>query len=229
MAAGKPRKTVSIPESEFTGVHYSWRDQHMKEFDQEAAACAAAVGARGKKKANTSTLAEKHESPHTIDPLIISPSRSGFSHDQRAVRVNLRLDWSVSFDFDPPLPLAPAHHPQAPGCVTGSTTFHSPYFSSASGAATWADSAEWPWSEGERRQWYKWREEPEKEEEDGDETASSSTSMSSSSPALNRGQRLEKEAKKAQNEEDTKPNLAQTAAAHHRKPGLSYSAVVRRP
>ncbi|KAI0116670.1 hypothetical protein F4776DRAFT_666424 [Hypoxylon sp. NC0597] len=217
MSARKPRKTDPIPEAEFTGVCYSWRDQHMKEFDQEAAACAAAIGARGK-KTSTTTPTEKHDSPPTTDPLIASPSRNR-SNDQR-VRVNLRVDWSVSFDP----PLAPAH-PQAPGYVRGNTVFHSPYFSSASGAAAWADLAEWPWSEGERRQWYKWHEEPEKEDED-DDTASST---SSSSPALSRGQRLAKEAKKVQNEEDTKPVPAQGQAAHHRKPGLSYSEVVRRP
>ncbi|OTA97563.1 hypothetical protein M434DRAFT_7784 [Hypoxylon sp. CO27-5] len=224
MPVGKQRKLDPIPESEFTGVRYSWRDQHMKEFDKEAAACAAAVGARGKKKMvttnATASSTEKHESPPTTDPLIVTPSP--YCTNDQPTRVSLRLDWSLSFDP----PLIPGN-PGALSYANGTTVFHSPYFATKRGAAAWTDSAEWPWSEGERRQWFKWREEPEKEDED-DGTASST--HSSSPAALSRGQRPEKEAKKGQDEEDTKhvPVQVQAQAAHHRQPGLSYRDVLRR-
>ncbi|KAI1408271.1 hypothetical protein F5Y13DRAFT_204961 [Hypoxylon sp. FL1857] len=212
MSAQKQGKTVPIPESEFTGVYYSWREQHLREIGVEAAVRVAAVSARGEKTTTTTTTttpkptitttpSKKHAptpataSPSTTalstptpDPLIANRSHNR-SNNEEHIRLKLELDWIVSFDPR----VAPARLQAA-----GSTVFHSPYFSSASGAAAWADSAEWPWSQGgggggERRKWYRWQEEPEKEEgevevgedehEDEQHTASTASSFLSSSTA----------------------------------------------
>ncbi|KAI1140909.1 hypothetical protein F5Y05DRAFT_423792 [Hypoxylon sp. FL0543] len=189
------------------------REQFLKELDSKAATCAAACS----NKISTTSSAQ-HDSTPALDPLVINPGRDR-SNEER-IRMKLELDWAVS--YDPPLSPARA---QAGARMIGSTVFHSPYFSSASDATAWADSAGWPWREGECRQRNKWQEEPQMEEEGFEENTSSPAPTML--PSRECGRDLEKGEREEQCEGSKKPEFTQ--AAHHRKPCLSYSDVVQRP